>query len=232
MARGIEFLEAAKLYHEMANVPWQEKAATKTGKKNDLRFVCAYDYRDASGALKHQTLRFLKLDEQGQPIAKAEGGFEKTFLQRRPASEGMSQGTKAAKRDRQTRQWWLWTLDGIEPVLYRLPELVARPSEEVWLVEGEKDADALVENLGVLATTAPMGSGKWRPSYTLALKGRRVMICGDSDAAGQKHIATVGPLLRAAGCSVRVVDWGKVLGMEVVGKWDAARFFEEKAGAQ
>ena len=38
------------------------------------------------------------------------------------------------------------TLQGIEPVLYRLPELLSRRNETVWICEGEKDADCLAEH--------------------------------------------------------------------------------------
>jgi hypothetical protein len=58
------------------------------------RFVCAYDYRDLSGNLIHQTVRF-------EP---------KAFCQRRP--------------DPTHEGEWIWDLDGIEPVLYHLQDWV------------------------------------------------------------------------------------------------------------
>jgi hypothetical protein len=169
------------------------------------KILRVYDYVDGEGRLLHQTVRF-------EP---------KEFRQRRPAREGQREGSKVARRDQQGR-WWLWTLQGIEPVLYRLPEVMA--ASEVWLVEGEKDADALVR-IGLVATTCPMGAKKWRKSYTAALKGKRVVLCGDSDAAGEGHLLAVGDALDAAGVAVVVTDWSAALGQSPKEKTDAAGFF-------
>ena len=47
-------------------------------------------------------------------------------------------------------------LDGVELVLYRLPEIQGQA--DVVIVEGEKDADALAR-LGIAATCNVMGAG-------------------------------------------------------------------------
>lgn len=119
-----------------------------------------YQYRDLSGAVIHETLRY-------EP---------KDFRQRRPDDQG----------------GYIWSLQGIEPVLYRLPEISAAIAQgtPVFLTEGEKDADNLVK-LGFEATTSAMGAGKWRDSYTVALRGAVVCICPDNDAAGFAHAANV-----------------------------------------
>jgi DNA primase len=70
----------------------------------------------------------------------------KGFRQRRPDGNGK----------------WIWNLKGIQRVLYRLPEVLK--TDEVIIVEGEKDADNL-SNLGLAATTSPMGAKKWRVEY-------------------------------------------------------------------
>jgi hypothetical protein len=101
---------------------------------------------------------------------------------------------------------WNWSLNGVKPVLYRLPELLAsNPEETVYVVEGEKDADRLV-SLGLTATTNPQGAKKWRKEYTDALKGRRVAIISDNDKEGREHAETVAAALNRAARSVRVVD--------------------------
>lgn len=98
----------------------------------------------------------------------------KGFRQRRPGPDGR----------------WLWNLDGIEPVLFRLNEV--RVAEEVLLLEGEKDVISW-ESLGssIVATTNPMGAGKWRDNYACILSSKRVYVCGDNDAAGQQHVLKV-----------------------------------------
>lgn len=75
-----------------------------------------------------------------------------------------------------------------EPVLYRLNEWVTRAG--VAVVEGEKDAETLW-TLGIPATTAPMGAGKWKPTYTEALRGKKVVVFRDNDEPGRLHAELV-----------------------------------------
>lgn len=100
---------------------------------------------------------------------------------------------------------WEWSVRGVRSVLYRLPEILKRRVDTVFVVEGEKDVHAL-ESLGVLATTNPGGAGKWREEHGRALHGRRVMIIPDADAVGRKHAAAVAESLLAAECETRIVD--------------------------
>jgi hypothetical protein len=56
----------------------------------------------------------------------------------------------------------VWNTHGVERVLYRLPELKAAVGKErVYIVEGEKDADA-IRAVGGVATTNEGGTGKWK----------------------------------------------------------------------
>jgi len=89
-----------------------------------------------------------------------------------------------------------WIVGGMsEPrPLYHLPDLLSRKGDPVYVVEGEKCADALA-GLGLLATTSPHGSqsaGKadWKP-----LAGRDVIILPDRDAAGEKYADDVTGIL-------------------------------------
>lgn len=113
-------------------------------------------------------------------------------------------------KDFRQRRWeggrWVWNLDGVRRVVYRLPELLAAPADAtVYVVEGEKDADALAA-AGLVATTNPMGAGKWRPEYAAALAGRRVVVLPDNDDAGKRHAAQVRDALQAVAASVAVVE--------------------------
>ena len=229
-ARGIPFAEGAQIAADWLGMKLPEKAA-RTGDKERTRFVTAYDYRNAAGALVHQTVRFHVIDADGRDVIDAKtGSAKKKFLQRRPAKAGMREGKIEAKCDRRSGEWWMWTLTGIEPVLYHLSEIIARSSDDVWIVEGEKDADAMMQH-GLLATTCPMGAGKWRDSYTKALAGRRVILCGDSDEAGVKGMETIGRALEPVCELVERVEWEKALGLMGLGdrateKWDAAKFLK------
>jgi putative DNA primase/helicase len=65
----------------------------------------------------------------------------------------------------------------------------------VFVVEGEGVADSLIA-LGIAATTAIGGAGKWKhygyPNYVSDLKDARVVICPDCDIAGIKHTEAIG----------------------------------------
>jgi DNA primase len=58
-----------------------------------------------------------------------------------------------------------------------LPQLLAAPlATTIYLVEGEKDADAL-SSLSFVATTASEGANaKWAPEVTAYFKNRRVVV--------------------------------------------------------
>lgn len=156
--------------------------------------VTTYDYVDASGALLFQSCRFV------DPAGK------KTFRQRRP-----DQGK------------WLWSLGDLAPVLYHLPSVLAavESGRSVFVVEGEKDADALTD-LGFTATTNPMGAGKWRPWMSESLKRADVVILPDNDEPGRAHAEEVAASLTAQGATVRVVVLPNLPDKGDVSDWLAA----------
>lgn len=200
---------------------FQDEVREKREKaKRPRQLDSIYDYRDAEGRLVHQTLKFRYTDDNS-----------KTFSQRRPSRQGEKCESMEAKYDKRTGEWWLWSLRGIEPVLYNLPEIASRLDEPVVLVEGEKDADN-ASKLGLLATTSPMGAGKWRASFTESLKGRAVLICPDRDLAGGRHAVMVAKALTEAGCKVSIVDWDRLWPEAPEGKvdftdWVSAAMVEE-----
>ena len=113
----------------------------------------------------------------------------KDFRQRRPDEKGK----------------WKWSLKGIDTILYNLPKIAkASPGEHVWIVEGEKDADTLIK-AGHLATTCPMGAGKWRSDYNKFLEARHVILCPDNDHKGLAHMTAVAQSLKDKAASVRIV---------------------------
>jgi putative DNA primase/helicase len=104
----------------------------------------------------------------------------KDFRQRRPDGKG----------------GWIWNLNGVERVLYRLPELLAANKREfVFVVEGEKDADRLARE-GLVATTTVGGAkAPWLPSYTKVLRGRRVVLIPDNDDPGRERVKRIADAL-------------------------------------
>ncbi len=114
-------------------------------------------------------------DEDGRLLYQSVRYDPKRFAQRRPISDGD----------------FAWTLGDVDRVVYRLPELQGQP--EVFIVEGEKDADRLWD-LGLVATTNAMGAGKWQDSYTeqlLSAGASRFIVIPDNDRVGQAHAVEV-----------------------------------------
>lgn len=138
------------------------------------KLVKTYDYHDEHGTLLYQVCRF-------EP---------KTFRQRRPNGDG----------------GWVWGMGDVQPVLYRLPEIIeaAAHKRRIFVVEGEKDADALSE-LRFPTTTSPMGAGKWKESYSEALAGADVVILPDNDDVGRAHAEQIAASLTARKAFVKVV---------------------------
>ena len=123
------------------------------------RIVRTYPYLDAAGRLLYQKTRH-------EPGA---DGKQKDFRLWSPDGKG----------------GWFNTLNGVKPVLFRLPQLLAKPDELVFIPEGEKDCEYL-ESLGLLATTNfdGAGPGKWKPEYSERLRGRNTVVCADTDKNG------------------------------------------------
>ena len=96
-------------------------------------------------------------------------------------------------------------------VPYRLPELIAAaPTMPIYVVEGEKDCDALAK-IGLMATCnsegADNGNGnKWTADLNEHFTGRHVYIIPDNDAQGRAHAQHVAGQLDSVAASVRIVE--------------------------
>lgn len=111
----------------------------------------------------------------------------KSFRQRRPNG----------------KNGWVWNLKSIEPVLYRLPEVLK--AKEILICEGEKDADNL-NKLGFTATTVPMGAGKWRDSYRKPLAGKDIVLIPDNDQSGREGMAKIAAGLNGSSKSLKFLQ--------------------------
>jgi hypothetical protein len=134
-------------------------------------------------------------DEGGKLLFQCVRFEPKTFRQRRPDPEG--------------KDGWTWNLLGVRLVLYRLPAVVK--AEEVWIVEGEKDAESLAA-AGLCATCNPMGAGKWREGFNDSLRGKRVVIVPDNDEPGRKHSDAIARALVGVAASVKVLTLPESVG--------------------
>jgi len=111
----------------------------------------------------------------------------KNFTQRRPDGNG----------------GWINSVKGIELVPYHLPEVIA--AKAVFVVEGEKDANALA-SLGLAATCNAAGAGKWRAGYNRWFAGKRVAILPDNDDPGRKHAHDVARHLHGVAEEVKIIE--------------------------
>lgn len=136
-------------------------------------------------------------DEQGKTLFEVVRLVPKRFSQRRPGEKPNT---------------WIWNLKGVRRVIYNLPGLKANRDDLVYLVEGERDADRLIDE-GLLATTCPMGAKKWTKAYSEMLKHRNVIVIPDADEKGQEHVDIVAASLHGVASSVRIL---KLPGIEEV----------------
>lgn len=92
-------------------------------------------------------------------------------------------------------------------VPYRLPELLAAdPGAVVFIPEGEKHVDALIDR-GLVATCNDGGAGKWTDDdHSGRLTGRRCCILPDNDRPGREHGEKVLASLRKAGIAAAAVE--------------------------
>jgi putative DNA primase/helicase len=101
-------------------------------------------------------------------------------------------------------------MHGVQRVPYRLPQL--KGYTDVFVVEGEKDADALWL-LDLPATTNTGGAGKWKASDCAWLKQagvRRVVLIPDNDIPGRKHMEEVAASAKAADLAVLVLPFAEL----------------------
>jgi putative DNA primase/helicase len=180
-ARFGRFIDAARFYAEKARIAIGPVQFKSKGRLHEAR----YTYRDADEVPRYAVFRSIL------PNGK------KTFTQHPvdAAGEVTKHGAGA--------------MDGIEPLPYRLPELLASdPEDPVWVVEGEKAADALT-TLGLAATTNHGGSkvtDKTWPKFLGHFAGRDCLVLPDNDAAGRGHAAKVCGHLAGVARSIKLLE--------------------------
>jgi len=145
--------------------------------KNDapVRTERVWNYTDETGNVAYQVVRI-------------DDGSSKTYRQRRV--------------DQETGEI-LWGMQGVTALPYNLPALRSS-TKPVFIVEGEKCADALI-SAGLIATTNHGGAGKWWPSLTQHFNARNVIIVPDNDAPGEKHARIVADALTGTAKSIRIL---------------------------
>jgi hypothetical protein len=150
----------------------------------DLKASNIYRYYDAHGTLAYEVLR--AYDKAGK----------KRFFQRQP--------------DPDERSGYKWNLDGIERMLYRLPQVIdaVAGGATIHIPEGEKCVEALQRVLqdGDVATTNSGGAGRFTPDMADVLAGAAVVIYADSNEVGREHARDMREMLLERGCVVQILE--------------------------
>lgn len=165
---------------------WDEHATDGTHVNLDrYKFNPTTDTNPASTPVTdpNETLEWVYVDTDWQPHIKV----TKT---RQP------DGSKTFRQAHWNGHQWVNGLATTEPVLYQLPAVIATANDNgiIVICEGEKDADTFNRECrdGRLATTAPMGAGKWRDTYTDTLRSaQRIDIIHDNDEPGIRHATKI-----------------------------------------
>lgn len=114
--------------------------------------------------------------------------------------------------------------------LYNLHKICqASDEEEIWIVEGEKCADALVR-IGVVATTSPGGSNAPTKTDWATLASCRIVIWPDKDQAGKVYAANVLRMLLDTGDSDPNIDIVDVDQLDLQDKGDVYDWIEKGHG--
>ena len=135
----------------------------------------------------------------------ARDGKKKTFLQVQRLPDGQ----------------WLWKgIKGAKP-LYHLTRILAHPSRQVLVVEGEKKCDAAQALLPGLCITSFSGGNSAHEGTDMSpLDGRSVILWPDNDTVGINAMQAVAA--RIASQNVKVIDPS-----EMPAKWDIGNAVEE-----
>ena len=142
--------------------------------------------------LEHREIEtcYQYIDANGKPFEVVRTR-PKGFYQRQPDGKG----------------GYINNLKGIVPALYHAKEIKQAIvyGDLIYIPEGEKDCDRLWD-IGLVATTNPMGAGKWRQSYSEALYGADLIIIPDNDEPGHKHANQVAKSCYGIAKRIRLLE--------------------------
>ncbi|MBA3632621.1 MAG: DUF3987 domain-containing protein [Acidobacteria bacterium] len=162
----------AALSIELKDLFSEPKQSKAANNFQSKKIVAVYDYADEHGEILYQNVRY-------EP---------KDFRQRKPNGRG---------------DGFNYSLNGTRRVPYRLPELIKAVGRgaDVWLCEGEKDADNL-RTLGFAATSFK----NWKSEFNAFLKSSHICLILDHDKAGLKQANDACELLSDNVASLKTLD--------------------------
>lgn len=175
------WVDVLKHYATRAGVDLGSPHAGKGGKIKEAQYL----YRNADGSIRYAVFRYRL------PNGK------KDFSQTQPDGKGGWRYGEGA-------------MDGVVPLPYQLPEILASAQlgDPIWIVEGEKDADRLTTE-GLTATTNHQGANStdttW-PHFLEHFRDRYCIILPDNDKGGWRHAHAVARYIKPVARSVKVVE--------------------------
>jgi DNA primase len=172
---------------EKLRAVYQPQASRKDADCKNEERVASFTYHDAAGALRLVVERY----EWGPHDQR--GKREKTFKQMRP--------------DPQQPGVFIRNAQGVPPLIYRLPDVLAaiERGQAILGAEGEAKAD-LLHDWNIAATCCPGGAKKWKPEHSAFLKGADVVLLPDNDKPGRQHVDLVAASLKDIAQSVYVLE--------------------------
>jgi hypothetical protein len=116
-------------------------------------------------------------------------------------------GKKRFHQERWENDQWVGGLGDVRRVPYNLRAIVkADIDQPVYVVEGEKDCDALIAR-GRLATCNPGGTGMgWKDDYSELLRDRICYVIPDNDEPGREHAQRVAQSLQGKAEIIKLVE--------------------------
>jgi len=168
--KGLYFCHACKA---AGNLRKFEQEISKCGPQLAKKRIANLKHRGGGSKLRPEIVATYSYRDENGKLRYQQVRFEpKDFRFRRPDGEG----------------GWIWNLQGVSKILYRLREVIK--ADDVFVAEGEKDVESL-EAIGLIATCNAGGAGKWTEEYSKVLAGKNVFILQDNDEPGRKHALKV-----------------------------------------
>jgi len=113
---------------------------------------------------------------------------------------------------------WSYKMDGIEPLPFNLPAILANAHRPVFVAEGEKCAEALIR-AGFVATTNHGGANNWNPSLNRWFAGRKVVVLPDNDVTGKAHAQRVVNNLLPVASEIKLCELPGLLPKGYISDW-------------
>lgn len=178
----IDFIEKDEKYYNKENLInyIKENNVGNVAKSGDIwivdldyRFDNAYFYTDERGNIVSVKIKYKLIDLDSNKKSKK-------FVQR-VVRENKIVASSVETVDQLPKQY-----------IYNAPAVqqAIRDQKHIYLVEGEKDAETLIYN-GLVATSFATGAGSMFDDYKSQLRGAKLIVCGDFDEPGQRHVEKI-----------------------------------------